>query len=385
MKKSISILLFASTLLFGCRGDKSAKISGTVEGAAAGTLTLQMLDINRLKIVDTLKYDSNGSFHYKVKGVGESPNFYYLFYNREKIASLIILPGDNISITTDTLSHFVELKGSPESTLLSEIEQELQSSGKIFDSLMREMEHYKERGLKNEAERINYLLGAQFVKTKREAIRRAVKNPHSITNLTLFYHKFSPQLPLFGDLNDAAIFRNIYDSMAVRYPNSHYLVQLNREILDREKVREFNAKLQEAQEIGFPEITLPDINSNMVSLSSFKGKVVLLSIWSAADTPQRLLNQEYLELYNKFAGTGQFEIFQVSLDIDKSMWATAVKEQKLPWISLCDIRGGRSKVISSYNIEKLPANFIIDKNGDIVAKDLFGSELEKIVAKLAKN
>lgn len=384
MKRFSILLLVASTLIWGCGKENSAIISGTVEYATDGQLLLNRLDVNKLTTVDTIKYDSNGYFKKKIEKSSKNPDFYYLFYNNRKVLSLALLPGDNISFTTDTLASKVTITGSHESSLLTDVEDQIKGWGKEFDSLITIMNRYQEVGMSGEAERLNYQLGAQFVKIKRDAIKRVVQNPSSITNIILFYHKLPTEIPLFGDLNDAPILRVAYDSLSVRYPSSPYLQSLYRDILDREKIRDFNSRLKEAEEIGFPEITLPDINSKMVSLSSLKGRVILLSIWSAAESSHRILNREYLDLYDKFPAD-KFEIFQVSLDIDKAVWATAVKEQMLPWVSVCDSKGGNSKVISSYNLEKLPANFIIDRAGDIVAKDIYGEDLKREISKLIKD
>ena len=74
----------------------------------------------------------------------------------------------------------------------------------------------------------------------------------------------------------------------------------------------------------------------------------------------------------------------MAIDSSKPLWITAVQEQQLPWISVSDLRGRASTAIGLYNIRKLPANFLIDKNGTIVAKDIYGKSLEKKLDELTK-
>ena len=63
-------------------------------------------------------------------------------------------------------------------------------------------------------------------------------------------------------------------------------------------------------------------------------------------------------------------------------WINTVQEQSLPWISVCDLRGEASPALTIYNVRKLPANYLIDRKGDIVAKDLYGTSLEQQLEKL---
>ena len=81
----------------------------------------------------------------------------------------------------------------------------------------------------------------------------------------------------------------------------------------------------------------------------------------------RLDNRELIDLYVRYASKG-LEIFQVALDNDKAAWAASVKDQSLPWISVCDGMGVYSSAVTAYNVVEIPTFFIINKNGDIVSR-----------------
>ena len=84
------------------------------------------------------------------------------------------------------------------------------------------------------------------------------------------------------------------------------------------------------------------------------------------------------EIYRKYADAPVgFEVYQVAIDTSKPLWITAVQEQQLPWVSVSDLRGRGSASLGLYNVQKLPTNFLIDKDGVIVARDIYGKELEK--------
>ncbi len=190
-------------------------------------------------------------------------------------------------------------------------------------------------------------------------------------------------LPIFADVRDVLLFKRVCDSLDIKYPGSAYVARLKEEVTYREKSDMFNAKILDASETGFPDIKLPDVKSKMRSLSELSGKVIILSFWSVADANQRMLNQDFLQLYDKYSDKG-LEIFQVSVDTDKTAWARAVEEQMLPWISVCDGMGSGSAAVTTYNVTKIPALFVIDKSGTIVAKNVFNAELDKLLSRIVK-
>ena len=110
----------------------------------------------------------------------------------------------------------------------------------------------------------------------------------------------------------------------------------------------------------------------------------MVHFWTASDAQQKMFNLDVLKpVYDEFHSKG-FEIYQVSLDVDKGMWAQVVKEQKLPWISVCDSRGAASVYASTYNIAALPAFYLI-ANGELVDGSIVDDKsLRKIIEKHLK-
>jgi hypothetical protein len=98
-----------------------------------------------------------------------------------------------------------------------------------------------------------------------------------------------------------------------------------------------------------------------------------------------MFNNELKEVYRKYRNSG-LEVYQVSLDSDKTAWAASVKEQELPWISVCDGKGVMSPSVSAYNVASVPTMFVFNAKGDIVAKgNLTGKgEIEAAIKKAVK-
>lgn len=125
-----------------------------------------------------------------------------------------------------------------------------------------------------------------------------------------------------------------------------------------------------------PDFSLPTPDGKLVSLSSFRGKVVLVDFWAAWCRPCRMENPYVVAAYNKFKHKG-FDVLGVSLDEDREMWLNAIEKDKLTWTHVSDLKMWDSAVISIYEINAIPSNFLIDKDGRILAKNLRGHELEQ--------
>lgn len=132
-----------------------------------------------------------------------------------------------------------------------------------------------------------------------------------------------------------------------------------------------------------PEISLKNAKDSLISLSSFRGKVVLVDFWASWCGPCRAANPSVVKLYNKYRLKG-FEVFGVSIDNKRKAWLTAVKQDKIKYTQVNDSAGWNSKVGERYGINEIPASFLLDKTGKIVAVDLDGTELENKVIELLK-
>lgn len=143
---------------------------------------------------------------------------------------------------------------------------------------------------------------------------------------------------------------------------------------------------QKAIEIGkkAPEITMTKADGTAFSLSTLKGKIVLIDFWATWCAPCVEEQPELKALYDTYSDkvkNNQFEILGISLDRNKESWQKAIDRFGINWIQVSDLKFWKSPVAKLYEVDELPFNIIIDGQGTILAKNLHGKDLEEFLKK----
>jgi len=353
--KSFKLMAAAALVLLTAACGKKTKIEGTLFETPNSQVIVKLLDVNRFQVLDSVKTDAKGHFSYSLDIKKAQPEFVYLFYGDRQIASLLLQKGDKVKVQTDTLGVY-SVDGSEESLKLQKVEQE-------YNAFIRDMERIIAREHDPEAS-----LSRRYVAYYRDRITYVMGNTKSLTVVPVLFQQVNPTFPVFGQPTDGIMMQAVCDSLKTVYPESRYVKALEKEAQRRISILDVSSRIQNAEEIGYIDINLPGIDGQNVKLSDKMGKVTMVYFWQAT-AQQKMFNLDALvPIYEQYNKKG-FEVYAVSLDSDKAAWASAIRNQKLPWVNVCDTRGAQSPYVSSYGIGSLPMVwFIVDGSVDGEAK-----------------
>ncbi|MEG1700638.1 MAG: TlpA disulfide reductase family protein [Alistipes sp.] len=373
------VSLTAAAMMCSCQSAK-VKISGRIVGNDAKTIYLEQVSPLAQTLIDSTSLDADGLYRFELKRVQKTPSLYNIVYNGDRIP-LFLAGGDRVTVSSiGRVVRNYTIEGSAESELLRQFYQAYVAGAHQLDNLSAQFGSTK----LTEEERKTLVseYTAEYYRIRREQLRFIIEHKSSLAAVYALYQRLPGDSYLSSGDSDVVYFRTVAEAIEKSYPESPYLQSLLGEIARMDARISLTSQITEA---GYPDLEMVDIFGKKIRLSSLKGKVVLLDFWSAEAGSSNSLNAELKLTYQKFADAPTaFEVYQVAVDTSKPLWITAVQEQQLPWISVSDLRGGSSSAVGLYNIQKLPANFLIDKQGAIVAKDIYGKSLEERLAELTK-
>jgi thiol-disulfide isomerase/thioredoxin len=375
--KKITLITILTVLLFSCGGEqsvleKNSSVSGNLTNLKEGSLIfLDYLTPQQLYTKDSAIVDKNGNyvFNYVIEELG----YYRLRINNQNFINLVLKVDENPIINGDgnNLMDSYTIEGSIESNKLKQFNLAYKANAITQDSI----------GKVYQANPNNPNIFAQLQQAKFGAISKMNNtfislindDPASLVSLAAVQQldpKASPDL-----------YKKVDEALIKTMANNPWFT-------------DFHKKVESMVELLIgkpaPDFTLNNTEGTPISLSSLKGKIILVDFWASWCRPCRAENPNVVKAYNKYSARG-FDVMSVSLDgmprqqNAKQNWLDAIEKDGLVWENhVSDLSGWNSSVVPKYGIEGIPFTLLIDKEGLILGKNLRGEELEKKLAEIFK-
>ena len=366
-----SILVVFAVLAISCAKENKYVVSASIDGVEDGRkVYLNIVDGNKLSAIDTVEVTNNA---FTFTGTVEAPDVYFISIDQIRNNFPFILENDNIDLTMykDSINAST-IEGTKENALLQEYTKKVNVISKEIMALRKEnMEAQKA----NDTAWMNSLKGEYeaLVKKGEEFDTQFIRD-----NNSSLMGPFILERKVRGRDINANELKELFDAFSGELQQSRAGKNIS-EVLE--------PALATAIGSIAPNFTGPTPEGEMLALNDVKGKIRILDFWAEWCRPCRMENPNLVKVYNKYHDKG-LNIISVSLDGNgrqqdpKASWLQAIEDDNLTWHHVSNLQYFQDPIAKAYNINSIPATFILDEEGKIIAKNLRGQALEDKIAEL---
>ena len=377
MKKVIIFVL--AVLTFACTNENKFTVEGSIEDAEQQRVYFEEKEVSGTNVLDSASLGGSGRF--KFSGTTEYPKFYNLTLDG-KFVTLLIKPGEEVTFQTNANNFYnYTIEGSPGSKKVKKLENRLRETKSKLDSLDEIYERIKdEEGSQQRIAELDETYKRILNRQRDSSISFIINNMGSLASIMALYQKINDDTYVLYKNTDLQYIKLVADSLENKYPQSMHVKSL---LANKEDLMKQYRNLELQQTISqfgtpsdYPDIKLPDPAGDSVSLQNLNEKMILLSFWASWNEQSVRRNLELKDIYRRYNNKG-FEIYQVSLDEDRSEWVKAINFDQLPWINVSSLNGPNAYAARIYNVQQLPTDFLIHQKRGIIAKNPDKEELRR--------
>ena len=383
MKKLIlSLLAVASIVSCNNLGDNEFEILGNANGLKDGRnvfLKLQDTVTNSFVNIDTVKIE-NGKF--KFEGEVTGPSLHFIFIDSTDSQIPFVLENGKITVEVNKDSIYKSIVGGTYSNdqlvAYSKETDVVQQKVKTFQETNREK--IQQAQMSGDTVVMNGLMKEYKVYQDqfRDISLKHVEN-HPKSFISLFFITQFISDPSF----DVARATKMYENLDPVLKNTKEGKNINKKLNSLKTAEKKNDTSTTAVEIGTlaPDFSAPNTDGVDTSLKSSLGKLTLIDFWASWCGPCRVENPNVVALYKDFHAKG-LNIIGVSLDEKADKWKDAIAKDKLTWTQISNLKGWNDPIAKRYFVDGIPATFLLDEKGVVIARDLRGEEPRAKVASI---